>query len=728
MNGDSQFPNPIGHAQHMKNGSWIRTTRLRLVSFFLLWLAVQAGIAQNHVVSDFENLSLSPDSWWNGADGSGGFVSGLVFFPNDYNAEYGAWSGWSYSNMANDSTPGFLNQYSAIAASGFDPEASGGANYALTYVAWGGTSLRFTTQSSHEVKGFYVTNSTYAALSMRDGDDYSKKFGGQSGDDPDWFLLQIAGMKDGAETGTVDFYLADYRFDDPADNYIVTDWRWVELSSLGLVDSLVFILSSSDVGTWGMNTPAYFCIDNLVVVQEDAVYSGPHFIAEVIEYRPAPGQLINKAPWGVPESAQSLVGGTNGTMSLGAFGGYVVFAFDGPVINHPDNPYGVDFTIFGNASSSWSEPGVVWVQKDENGNGIPDGTWYELAGSDYFFSSTIRDYEVTYSNPGEAVATNVPWADNQGSNGLVMANSFNTQPYFPQGTLFPDIAQDAYALSGTRIAGMIDDSPGVMITSARRAFGYADNQPRGSQPYDVPDNPYTRNIEHAGGDAFDISWAVDADGQYVDLDMIHFVKVQTAMMDDAGWLGEVSTEVTGAVVVKPDPDITGELDMLVVKDLPAEILVGSYQLEAFAFHRGRVQPARGILWTMNKIDGFVDDNMVLTVESSGDISLTARLADRPDIAVSVSATVVSPGGTTHANQVALLQKIELYPNPTSDIIRLTAGVPGPVSVYNVTGHQLLYVDKLDEGEAIDVSGLPAGMYFVRIIYSDGVKTLPFLKR
>jgi hypothetical protein len=726
MNGDSQFPD--NRVETTDNGFMNKTTRIWLVSFFLLWLATQPLMAQKQVVSTFDELSLSPDSWWNGADGSGGFVSGLVFFPNDYNAEYGAWSGWSYSNMANDSTPGFMNQYSAIAASGFDPDASGGSNYALTYAAWGGSSLHFTTQSSHEVKGLYVTNSTYTALAMRDGDDYAKKFGGESGDDPDWFLLKIAGMKDGAETGTVDFYLADYRFADNADDYIVTDWAWVALSSLGRVDSLVFTLSSSDMGTWGMNTPAYFCIDNLVVVQDEAAYSGPHYIAEVIDYRPAPGQLINKAPWGVPESAQSLVGGTDGSMSLGAFGGYVVFAFDGPVANHPDNPYGVDFTIFGNASSSWSEPGAVWVQKDENGNGIPDGIWYELAGSDYFFSTTIKGYEVTYSNPGVTVAAHIPWADNHGNQGFVMANSFSTQPYYPQGTLFPDIAQDAYTLSGTRIAGMIDDSQGVMISSARRAFGYADNQPRGSQPYDVPDNPYTRDIEHAGGDAFDISWAVDAEGQYVELDMIHFVKVQTAMLDDAGWLGEVSTEITGAVVVKPDPEISGELDMLVVKDLPTEILVGTYQLEAFAFHRGRVQPERGIVWTLNKASGFVDENMVLTVESPGDLSLTAHLADRPDIAVSVSATVVSEGGTTHTHQAALYQEMELFPNPATDFIRFSAGVQAPVQVYNNTGQQLMNIDMLEAGEAIDVSGLPAGMYFVRIVHPEGVKAWPFLKQ
>jgi len=122
------------------------------------------------------------------------------------------------------------------------------------------------------------------------------------------------------------------------------------------------------------------------------------YISEVIQYVPAPGQLVNTA-WGSPRSAASLVGGMNGSMTLGSFGGYVVFRLEGPVDNHPDNPYGVDFTIYGNPVAEWSEPGIVSVMKDVNYNGNPDDTWYELAGSDYFFSSTLKDYRVTYENP-----------------------------------------------------------------------------------------------------------------------------------------------------------------------------------------------------------------------------------------------------------------------------------------------------------------------------------------
>jgi hypothetical protein len=106
---------------------------------------------------------------------------------------------------------------------------------------------------------------------MKDGYAQAKKFGGSSGDDPDWFLLTITGKDaSGAETGTVEFYLADYRFEDSSEDYIVDDWEYVDLSSLGVVKSLEFNLNSSDAGDFGMNTPTYFAMDALNCVPEPA--------------------------------------------------------------------------------------------------------------------------------------------------------------------------------------------------------------------------------------------------------------------------------------------------------------------------------------------------------------------------------------------------------------------------------------------------------------------------
>ncbi len=229
-------------------------------------IGVKPVIEGDYVVSHFEDLTLEPESFWNGADQSGGFNSGLAFFSNNYNPEWFSWVGWSYSNISDNTTPGWINQYSAITGTGIH-----GGNYAVSYLS-GSSVIKFETESAHEVKGFFITNSTYATLLLQEGDEYSKKFGGETGDDPDWFKLSILGMKDGTASDSVEFYLADYRFEDNTQNYIIQTWQWVELSSLGQVDSLVFTLSSTDVGDFGMNTPAYFCLDYLHVAPQNEVY------------------------------------------------------------------------------------------------------------------------------------------------------------------------------------------------------------------------------------------------------------------------------------------------------------------------------------------------------------------------------------------------------------------------------------------------------------------------
>ena len=205
---------------------------------------------------------IASDSADNGSSGSGGFASGPVFLNNDFNSTYGSWSGFSVSNSTDVTTPGYLNQYSAI--------SGGGALESSTYFvasAYGYPALpTITVSEDFDFGSLLVTNTTYAALSMQEGDAFAKKFGGETGDDPDYFLLTIEGFdSSNASVGTVDFYLADYRFADNSQDYLVSDWSLVDVSSLGSASSLVFSLTSSDVGTYGMNTPAYFAVDQLVL-------------------------------------------------------------------------------------------------------------------------------------------------------------------------------------------------------------------------------------------------------------------------------------------------------------------------------------------------------------------------------------------------------------------------------------------------------------------------------
>lgn len=216
--------------------------------------------ANAQTVSTFESLNLTPNSYWDGAASPGGatFTDGNAVFPNVYDSSFFYWaSGWAYSNMQDSITSGFTNNYSAITAAGFN----GSNNYAVgnlnPIINLNATAI------GKVVNGFYVTNTTFAALSMRDGDAFAKKFGGITGNDPDWYKLTIIKWFGGAMTNdSVEFYLADYRFVNNAQDYIIKTWQWVDLTSLGNVDSLQMTLSSSDMGSFGMNTPAFFCIDN----------------------------------------------------------------------------------------------------------------------------------------------------------------------------------------------------------------------------------------------------------------------------------------------------------------------------------------------------------------------------------------------------------------------------------------------------------------------------------
>lgn len=446
------------------------------------------------------------------------------------------------------------------------------------------------------------------------------------------------------------------------------------------------------------------------------------YIYEVLEYTPAPGQFINTLPWGHPQSAQSIIGTTTGSLSLGAFGGYVIFRFEEPVQNHPDNPFGVDFIIFGNPFTGFAEPGIVSVMKDENGNGIPDGTWYELAGSDYFFSSTLHQNEVTYVNPGGDEAADVPWTDNYGNSGVVLAKSFHEQPYYPDSALFPHIHPDQYTLDGTRIMGHVDMStPGVVI-SGRRAFGYADNHLRGTGTVTSPPNPYTPQAENAGGDGFDIGWAVDQDGNYVDLDEIHFIKVHTAMLADAGWLGEISTEITGAVVTEPNPDITGILDMVVMKDLPVMITTTQLQMEALSFHRGRVQWERQISWSTDLEGSHIDPDGVLHLTQSGEITVTAWWTDNPDIAATMTTLVDLEDDPTGISEF-LKNDMGIYPNPATGNFQIQGAPGGQADVFDMFGRRVMVIPVIEQGEIIKTHQLAPGTYFVRISHGLQRKTL-----
>ena len=213
------------------------------------------------LTATFDDLGLAtaaPGDFLDPPASGGSFTSGGITFLND-----GSFSGFSASTTMDSTTPGFGNQYSNITGSG----AGGSAGFGI---AFSDSTLVLSTPQT--VLGAEFTNTTYAALSMRDGDAFAKQFGGATGDDGDFFRLLVEGIDDlGDSTGIVDLMLADYRFADNSLDSILDQWLFLDLSRLGVVSELRFGLESSDLGTFGINTPTYFAIDNLVTVPEPSL-------------------------------------------------------------------------------------------------------------------------------------------------------------------------------------------------------------------------------------------------------------------------------------------------------------------------------------------------------------------------------------------------------------------------------------------------------------------------
>ncbi len=257
----------VCHA-HRSFGKGVRCTPY---GFACLVLVGVLGAAASATVATFEDLPLPAESYWNGSDASGGFFTGEVFFANNYDTEWDFWDGFAYANITDTAASGWESQYHAIAGGG----QGGSANYGVVFVGWGAPPT-ITLAAPQTVAGIYVVNNNYAYYDMLNGGLFSKKFGGDTGNDEDWFKLTITGMDAaGKITGTVDFYLADYRFVDNDKDYVVGSWTFVDLTSLGEVSTLRFGLDSSDTGTSGMNTPAYFCLDNLIAAPAPTEPNGP---------------------------------------------------------------------------------------------------------------------------------------------------------------------------------------------------------------------------------------------------------------------------------------------------------------------------------------------------------------------------------------------------------------------------------------------------------------------
>lgn len=247
-------------------GRLARPASLRLAALAASLALVPALSA---VTVDFGDVNLATPPaqsgpggvFYNGSDSAGGWSSGGVGFNTNYDTTFGSWDGFAYSTTTNNTTPGFGNQYSSFAGGG----AGGSGAYAVAFAGY----IEPATISFAGVAApisVDLTNTTYAALDMTNGGIFgSKAFGGASGDDPDFFAVTLTGYDAShTQTGAVTFYLADFRFENNALDYIVDEWTTVDLTGLGIdVATIELSFSSSDTGAFGINTPTYVALDNL---------------------------------------------------------------------------------------------------------------------------------------------------------------------------------------------------------------------------------------------------------------------------------------------------------------------------------------------------------------------------------------------------------------------------------------------------------------------------------
>lgn len=299
---------------------------MKKVYFFMVAImATSTVISQdNGDTLTFESFNLNSNDYFNGVEGVSGFNIGDITLSNSYTLESWGdnWSGFAVSKVQDITTAGFGNQYASYTNGG----ANGSEKYGIYFAGYSPQEIEFTT--ARTLKSIQITNTTYAALSMRDGDFAGKQFGSpnDANGDPDgtngedWFLLKIIPLdeNDNVVGNAIEFYLADYRFADDNDDYIVNTWETITFPSDIVAKKITFELSSSDNGDWGMNTPSYFALDNLISEEYSLGIAG----AKTLNAKIYPNPATDKFTIASDESAEMELYNTLGkTMKTATISG-----------------------------------------------------------------------------------------------------------------------------------------------------------------------------------------------------------------------------------------------------------------------------------------------------------------------------------------------------------------------------------------------------------------------
>ncbi len=208
-------------------------------------------------IATFEDNYLASDSYWQGREDANqsNFFSGSYSFTNTYYPSLKTWGGFAYSNVAETTfdQAQFLTQQFR---SGVGHGVNNSDTYAILYTYGMKTWINVTNSDEGMIiPGVYLANAAYTLHSINSGDAIA----GDKYKTGDYFSVVFTGVgADGKTTSSVTYYLADYRSENEADHFIQSDWKWFDLSSLGVVKTVKVTIKASR-----NTTPYYLCMDNL---------------------------------------------------------------------------------------------------------------------------------------------------------------------------------------------------------------------------------------------------------------------------------------------------------------------------------------------------------------------------------------------------------------------------------------------------------------------------------
>lgn len=701
------------------------------------------------IPATLDELTLSPESYFNGNVEYGHYQSGSAKFHYYHNMEWDAWNGFAYSNVTDIETPGMYNQYSAyVKHSPYENNVFAVAY--LNYAADGFPIMSFTNSDApQELDGFLICNNAYAYHAMKDGSDYQKKFGGEDGNDPDFFKVIIKGLDaDGEEISSMDYYLADYRFSDNTMDYILDEWTWVDLSPLGAVCGLKFYLESTDNSAYAMRTPAFFCVDQFNGSSYDMVL-------EELEDQELEGgesvQLISEVRGGYPPYDYEW------TPSTGLSSAYHPKPFASPEVT-------TQYTLKVTDSRGNIVEQTVTIDVE---SGMVPSTFedMELADDTHWHGNSVAGggSVVTMFSSGTHEFYNFHDFDNYNTwNGFAYANhpsneyggfadafnnvvggGYNSACY----GVFYSYAEDANMKVTPTYTNELNVIKGMWVTNSAWAASSMENGDGFAKKFggeDGNDPDYFKIIAvgvDAEGNDMESTEFYLADFRYednaqdyilkewkwFDLSVLGNVKSVRFYLESTD-VGEYGMNTPGYFCFDDFNGLPMESNLFQINNIPpktmykngadAEVNLFNY----FSCDNGITIKYNAMSDNTDLVKAYISENKLILKAQEDQIGET-------DIQIRATAASESLTTTMHVvveddvNVVEInLDAIRIFPNPASSQLNIITTETTQVSIYAIDGKMMKYVEAEKGQTAIDVANMDKGLYFVKLESKNAVKT------